>query len=445
MAEPVRPLRSPARRRLHRLRLRLTAAYTLITVAGLACLSWLVIRTDDRARLEAEYDEMRRRASVAASLVYYEDGRIRLDGLDDDEATSGTPQVLVLEGRPGGDPATVFRGRTAQFAVRDTAIRAVTRTAMDEEGPVRAGARDRTGEPVRLLAVPFYHDATDEVAGAAVAIGDPARGAAEHRSLVLSLLVGAGALTALAALTGHVLSGRSMRPAWEALEQQERLLADAAHELRTPVAVMRGSVEVAAAAPGGLEAHLPRIRRAADRMADVVENLLARGRLEAAVDVVRAEPLRLDQLVEEVCAEVAEGGHGVEWRLEESVVDADAALVRVAVRNLLDNAVRHGRDPGAPERAGLLVTVRGPEVWVADRGPGVDPARLPELTERFSSPGGGTGIGLSLVRRIAQAHRGSLTVRARPGGGAEFVLRLAPDRSRRGRGRGTARTLTNRS
>lgn len=445
MAEPVRPLRSPARRRLHRLRLRLTAAYTLITVAGLACLSWLVIRTDDRARLDAEYDEMRRRASVAASLVYYEDGRIRLDGLDDDEATSGTPQVLVLEGRPGGDPATVFRGRTAQFAVRDTAIRAVTRTAMDEEGPVRARARDRTGEPVRLLAVPFYHDATDEVAGAAVAIGDPARVAAEHRSLVLSLLVGAGALKALAALTGHVLSGRSMRPAWEALEQQERLLADAAHELRTPVAVMRGSVEVAAAAPGGLETHLPRIRRAADRMADVVENLLARGRLEAAVDVVRAEPLRLDQLVEEVCAEVAEGGHGVEWRLEESVVDADAALVRVAVRNLLDNAVRHGRDPGAPERAGLLVTVRGPEVWVADRGPGVDPARLPELTERFSSPGGGTGIGLSLVRRIAQAHRGSLTVRARPGGGAEFVLRLAPDRSRRGRGRGTARTLTNRS
>lgn len=100
MAKPPRPRRSPARRRLHRLRLRLTAAYTLITVVGLACLSWLVIRTDDRARLDAEYDEMRRRASVAASLVYYEDGRIRLDGLDDDEATSGTPQVLVLEGLP---------------------------------------------------------------------------------------------------------------------------------------------------------------------------------------------------------------------------------------------------------------------------------------------------------------------------------------------------------
>ncbi|MFF0508663.1 sensor histidine kinase [Streptomyces fimicarius] len=445
MAKPVRR-RSPARRRLRRLQLRLTAAYTLITVIGLAALSWLVIRTDDRARQDAEYDEMRRRASVAASLVYYEDDRIRLDGLDDDDATSGTPQILVLEGRPGGDPVTVFRGRTEQFAVPAGALRAVARTAMGEEEPVRAEARDRTGEPVHLLAVPFYHDATDEVAGAAVAVGDPEYGAAEHRSLVLSLVVGTGALTALAALTGHVLSGRSVRPAWQALEQQERLLADAAHELRTPVAVMRGSVEVAAASPDGPAAHLPRIRRAADRMADVVENLLTRGRLEADVDVVRAEPLRLDQLVEEVCAELPENGHRPELRLTESVTEADAALVRVAVRNLLDNAVRHGRAPGAPaDRADLLVTVRGPEVWVADRGPGVDPDRLPELMERFSSPGGGTGIGLSLVGRIAEAHRGTLTVRERPGGGAEFVLRLAPAGSRQGRRRGTRRTLTIRS
>ncbi|MGO1025226.1 sensor histidine kinase [Streptomyces rubiginosohelvolus] len=435
--------RSPARRRLRRLQLRLTAAYTLITVVGLACLSWVVIRTDDRAREDAEYDEMRRRASVAASLVYYEDDRIRLDGLQDDEATTGTPQILVLEKRPDGGPVTVFRGRTAQFAVAAGAIDAMARSAMEAEGPVRAGARDRSGEPVRLLAVPFYHDATDEVAGAAVAVGDPERGAAEHRSLVLSLIVGAGALTALAAVTGHVLSGRSMRPAWQALEQQERLLADAAHELRTPVAVMRGSVEVAAGSPGGaLDAHLPRIRRAADRMADVVENLLARGRLEAAVDTVRTEPLRLDQLVEEVCAELPESGPRPRLRLEESVTEADAALVRVAVRNLLDNAVRHGR---ASDGAELVVTVRGPEVWVADRGPGVDPDRLPELMERFSSPGGGTGIGLSLVRRIAEVHRGKLTVRARPGGGAEFVLRLAPARSRPGRRRGGGPALTIRS
>ncbi|MEV7309977.1 HAMP domain-containing sensor histidine kinase [Streptomyces microflavus] len=434
MARPARR-RTPARSRLRRLQLRLTVAYTLITVVGLSCLSWLVIRTDDRSRQTAEYDEMRRRASVAASLVYYEDDRIRLDGLSDDEATAGTPQILVLEDRPGSGPAVVFRGRTEQFDVPGATVARAARSAVRAEETVRQEARDRTGGPVRLLAVPFYHDATDEVAGAAVAVGDPEYGAAEHRSLVLSLVIGCAALTALAALTGHVLSGRSMRPAWQALEQQERLLADAAHELRTPVAVMRGSVEVAERGPGGLQAHLPRIRRAADRMGHVVENLLTRGRLEAAVESVRAEPLRLDQLVEEVCADLPEGGHRLELRLEESVVEADAALVRAAVRNLLDNAVRHGRRPGEEGPADLLVAVHGPEVSVADRGPGVEPARLPELMERFRSPGGGTGIGLSLVHRVALAHRGSLTVRTRTGGGAVFVLRLAPARSRRRRAR----------
>ncbi|MFJ3301377.1 sensor histidine kinase [Streptomyces bacillaris] len=447
--------RSPARDRLRRLQLRLTAAYTLITLAGLSCLAWLVIRTDDRSREAAEYDEMRRRASVAASLVYYEDDRIRLDGLADDEATAGTPQILVLEDRPGGGPAVVFRGGVQQFDVPATALARAARAAMRGEETVRQEAHDRTGGPVRLLAVPFWHDATDEVAGAAVAVGDPAYGAAEHRSLVLSLAVGCAALTALAALTGHVLSGRSMRPAWRALEQQERLLADAAHELRTPVAVMRGSVELAERGSGGADAYLPGIRRAADRMGHVVENLLTRGRLEAAVEAVRAEPLRLDQLVEEVCAELPEGGHRLELRAAESVVEADAALVRVAVRNLLDNAVRHGRTggeaggaldrdgrdgpaAGKPGRADLLVTVDGPEVSVADRGPGVEPGRLPELIERFRSPGGGTGIGLSLVHRVALAHRGALTVHARPGGGAVFVLRLAPARSRRRAGAGRA-------
>ncbi|MEW1613075.1 MULTISPECIES: HAMP domain-containing sensor histidine kinase [unclassified Streptomyces] len=433
MAGTARRRRSPARTRLRRLQLRLTAAYTLITVVGLSCLSWLVIRTDDRSRQTAEYDEMRRRASVAASLVYYEDDRIRLDGLQDDEATAGTPQILVLEDRPGSGPAVVFRGRTQQFDVPAATLARATRSAMRTEGTVRARERDRAGGPVRLLAVPFYHDATDKVAGAAVAVGDPEYGAAEHRSLVLSLVVGCAALSALAALTGHVLSGRSMRPAWRALEQQERLLADAAHELRTPVAVMRGSVEMAERGSGGPADHLPRIRRAADRMGHVVENLLTRGRLEAAVESVRTGPLRLDQLVEEACADLPEGGYRLELHLRESVVDADAALVRVAVRNLLDNAVRHGRTPGSPERAELLVSVHGPEVSVADRGPGVEPGRLPELMERFRSPGGGTGIGLSLVHRVALAHRGGLTVRSRTGGGAVFVLRLAPARSRRKR------------
>lgn len=114
--------------------------------------------------------------------------------------------------------------------------------------------------------------------------------------------------------------------------------------------------------------------------------------------------------------------------LDASVVTADPALVRIAVRNLLDNALRHGRTPApaSAARAEVHVMVRGATVAVADRGPGIAAADLPGLTERFRSPGGGTGIGLSLVREIAAAHGGSLTADLRPGGGTLVRLSLGP-------------------
>ncbi|MEV5428206.1 HAMP domain-containing sensor histidine kinase [Streptomyces sp. NPDC052701] len=259
-----------------------------------------------------------------------------------------------------------------------------------------------------------------------VVVGDPAEGRSEHRRLVAAVLSGSALLVLLAAVTGHVLSGRSLRPAWEALDAQERLLADAAHELRTPVAVMRGSVDIADADPDGLHAHLPRLRRATDRMTDVVDSILTRGRLQAA-DAFRPVPLRLDQLVERVCEELPPSRHTVTRYLGPSVVTADPELVRIAVRNLLANALRHGRTPGDPQdRAEVDVTVRGAAVTVADRGAGVDPEGLPGLLVRFRSPGGGTGIGLSLVGEIAAAHGGDVAVRRRPGGGSAFVLTLGP-------------------
>ncbi|GAA3071340.1 hypothetical protein GCM10020254_13910 [Streptomyces goshikiensis] len=117
--------------------------------------------------------------------------------------------------------------------------------------------------------------------------------------------------------------------------------------------------------------------------------------------------------------------------LDASVVTADPALVRIAVRNLLDNAVRHGATPApasAAGRAEVHVMVRGATVAVADRGPGIAAADLPALTERFRSPGGGTGIGLSLVCEIAAAHGGDLTADLRPGGGTLVRLSLGPRR-----------------
>lgn len=422
-ARSVRP--SPARRRLSRLQRRLTLAYTLITLAGVGALCWLVIRTDGRSWQAAQYEEMRRRAAVTASLIYYTDAGIQLDGLYDDEATSGRPQVLVLQAH-GDGLRRVFISRGPAADVEEGAVARVARKAMAHDDTVRAQGRTSAGQPAYLLALPFYHDRTQQTSGAVVVVGDPAKGQAEHHRLVVSVLSGSGLLVLLAAVTGHVLSGRSLRPAAEALDAQERLLADAAHELRTPVAVMRGSVDLADADPGRLHAHLPRLRRATDRMTDVVDNILTRGRLQAG-NTFRPVPLRLDQLVEQVCEELPPARHTVTAYLDPSVVTADPELVRTAVRNLLANALRHGRTPGDPQdRAEVDITVSGTAVTVADRGVGVDPDVLPGLLVRFRSPGGGTGIGLSLVREVAAAHGGEVTVRQRPGGGSAFVLTLGP-------------------
>ncbi len=419
------PSPSPARRRLSRLQRWLTLAYTLITLAGVGVLCWLVVRTDGRSWQAAEYEEMRRRAAVTASLIYYTDAGIQLDGLYDDEATSGRPQVLVLQAR-GDGLRRVFTSRGPAADPEAGAVTRVARTAMARDDTVHAEGRTRAGRPVYLLALPFHHDVTQRTAGAVVVVGDPAKGRSEHHRLLVAVLSGSGLLVLVAAVTGHVLSGRSLRPAAEALDAQERLLADAAHELRTPVAVMRASVDLADADPDRLHTHLPRLRRATDRMTDVVDNILTRGRLQAENPFLPV-PLRLDQLVEQVCEELPPSRHTVTLHLDPSVVTADPELVRTAVRNLLANALRHGRTPGDPrDRAEVDITVSGVTVTVADRGVGVDPDCLPALLVRFRSPGGGTGIGLSLVREVAAAHGGSVTVRRPPGGGAAFVLTLGP-------------------
>ncbi|MEU6310684.1 HAMP domain-containing sensor histidine kinase [Streptomyces sp. NPDC047014] len=425
--------RSPARRRLRRLQLRLTLAYTLITLAGVSALSWMVIRTDERSWRAAAYDEMDQRAAVSTSLIYYTDDGLQLDGLYDDEATRGAPRVRVLQAAPGGTLRQVFLSPgPAEPAVAEERLAGLARRAMERDEPVRAEEPDARGATAYLLARPFHHDETQDVRGAVVVVGDPSQWMAEHRRLAASVLVGAGLLTALAGVTGHLLSGRSLRPAWQSLEAQERMLADAAHELRTPVAVMRSSVDVAGSDPRGLDPHLPRIRRATERLTDVVDNVLTRGRLQAAGSAgpeLRAVPLRLDQLVELACEELAGGPHVLTTSLDASVVTADPALVRIAVRNLLDNALRHGRTPApghGAARAEVHVMVRGATVAVADRGPGIAAADLPALTERFRSPGGGTGIGLSLVSEIATAHGGTLTADLRPGGGTLVRLSLGP-------------------
>jgi two-component system, OmpR family, sensor kinase len=185
------------------------------------------------------------------------------------------------------------------------------------------------------------------------------------------------------------------------------------------VARIRTAADAGAAAtdPDAARAALQSMSALAAQAGEVVDNLLTLARMDAGAVELRAEKMRLDQLV----ADVVEHHPGVTFVGDSSVVTADPALIRRAVDNLVTNAVRHAMGTQ------VTVTVQGPIITVSDRGPGLDPRVQEHLFERFvTSPRtGGSGLGLSIVLEIARAHGGTVLGRNRTDGpGAEFVLAL---------------------
>ena len=150
---------------------------------------------------------------------------------------------------------------------------------------------------------------------------------------------------------GYLLAGRSMRPTAVALEQQERLIADAAHELRTPVARIRAAAEGGLAADEPPDEALERVVTLSGDAGQAIDDLLTLARMDAGRQEVSRESLRLDLLAEAVADRYEE----VSVEAVPTVVEGDASLLGRAIDNLLRNAVQHGRreDPATP----ITVTV----------------------------------------------------------------------------------------
>lgn len=414
------------RRSLRLLRWRLTVLYTVVAGCGLIALATLAVNTDTHLR-EARLDNsMETRARTAVALLYFTDSGIQIQDITQDEVATGAPQLVVLLGSPPRRP--VFASSDPALTVASSHLNGVAAQAVDVGTIVRADGEDDAGRPTRLLAAPIY-DNEGTAAGAVVVIGDPTDGEEEHDKLVAALILGCVTLVTLAALAGHALSGRSMRPAVDALERQEAFLADAAHDLRTPVATLRTLAEAALTDPSQRSDLLPRAVALSARMGDIIDDLLTRARLNAGVQHLNKEPLRLDQLVESIVEQLVDpvGGPGaraqVRFESEECTVRADAHLVTRAVANLVENALRHGHHPGVAPEVDVVVQRPG-RITVSDRGPGIDPSVASALFGRFRSDGGSIGLGLSITLWAADLHGGTLTTAARPGGGAVFELSL---------------------
>ena len=232
-------------------------------------------------------------------------------------------------------------------------------------------------------------------------------------------------------MLGHVESALAKRQAGE--ERLRRFAADASHELRTPVAAIRGHAELALRhpepVPAGVTRALDRIAAESARMTGMVDDLLLLARLDAGRPLAR-ESVDLTRLVLDAVDDARAAGPGHRWNLdlpEEPVaVTGDAHRLHQIAANLLANARAHTPE-GTRVTVRLRQTAATTELAVTDDGPGIPEPLRASVFERFTRApqtrsGHGAGLGLSIVTAVADAHGGSATVSSRPGATTFTVL-----------------------
>ena len=216
---------------------------------------------------------------------------------------------------------------------------------------------------------------------------------------------------------------------------ERRFASDAAHELRTPLAVLRTGLEVALArerTPEQNRAALGAAHREALSLCRIADELLMLSRLNGETMVDRHK-LNLRALLSEIAATVGPLAQARELKLkvdapEDVFVNGNEGHLRRLIVNLLDNALKFTPAGGAID-VGLKSDPTRAILRVADSGEGIHPAELPHIFDRFfrgaGSPGEGSGLGLSLCREIARAHGGDIAAANLPTGGTAFVVTLA--------------------
>jgi len=201
------------------------------------------------------------------------------------------------------------------------------------------------------------------------------------------------------------------------MQKERRFTADAAHELRTPVAAIKAQAQVARAASSTAERNhaLDNAILGCDRAARLIEQLLTLARVDT-LDSNTVVPCQLRQIAAEAIALLAPAAlkKGVQLELlteEETSVQGNPELLRVLLRNLLDNSIRHS-PPGTTVQVNIIPEPGAICLSVSDNGPGIAEEERSKVLQRFYRPLGtqasGSGLGLSIVKRIAEVHDAAL-------------------------------------
>jgi two-component system, OmpR family, sensor kinase len=445
------------------IRVRVTAAFAVVMALVLAASGWfLYSRLSSHLSTQLE-QELQVRAQDLSALVRHPGTSLASDeGARLVERGESYAQLVdggrVVDATPplGGSPV-----------LSDEQLRAAA------AAPTYADLSSVPGlnEPSRVLAIPVRRSGQRMV----LVVGSTTQNEAETLASFRNELLIAGPIALLlASLAGYLLAGVALRPVEEmrrraaeisaqtpgerlpvpatndelerlgttlnemlerledALQRERDFVADAGHELRTPLALLRTELELAlrhADSPEELRAAVRRSAKEVDRLAQLADDLLLIARSERGELPLQVETLAADEVLATVVRRFR-------WRADESDrvlrpeaaaglrVRADRLRLEQALGNLVDNALRHGAGSVTLRAAAVNGSV---ELHVRDEGPGFPPDFLAHAFERFTLPaagrdGAGAGLGLSIVRMIAEAHGGNAQAANIPDGGADVWL-----------------------
>lgn len=335
------------------------------------------------------------------------------------------PVFVVLLDEDGG-PAQVTGGNNVE--VSDQVVAQAVAAATEESGAI-------SGLNLRYL------QDTDREGNSRIAFADMGWETDSLWPLIRSsLLVGALALGGFFVIS-LMLSGLALKPAEEAWEQQRRFVADASHELKTPLTVILTNTGILLAHSGDTIAQQQKwveyIGDEAQRMRALVEDLLFLAKSDAGKETAPVTaPVDVSELTWSALLpfEPVAFEQGVEMEsdiADQLTVQGNADQLRRLVAILLDNAVKYAGNGGRvklvlsrPERGGVCLTVH-------NTGPAIPPEHLPHLFERFyraddsrARTSGGYGLGLAIAKRIVDGHGGSIAVSSGEDAGTDFTVRL---------------------
>ncbi len=456
------------------IRLKVTVAFTGAMAILLAGIGIIVYQLFQRQLDETLNQGLRSRAGDVSALIQQREPQL--------DAPSRS--VLVERGEsfaqildPSGRILDASPGLRAEPLLSPALLGRATRARsiiVEQPNPFEIG------EPARLLATPV------RVAGRTVVVvvgaGADDRNSQLHTLALLLLITGPVALV-LASSAGYAAAAASLRPVESmrrtaehiteenpsarlpigdvhdeisqlgttlngmlsrlehAVERERAFVADASHELRTPLSILRTEIELALRGErteGELRAALASAAEETDRLTELAESLLViaradEGKLSLTLTTVAAREL-LSSMQGRFAPMLREHAREIEVSGAEVVLTIDRARLEQALRNLVENALEHGRGT-----VHLSITATGQtlELHVRDEGLGLPNDFIADAFERFSRgdagrTGGGAGLGLAIVQAIARAHGGTARVANVPGGGADFWIELPREGESRG-------------